>query len=959
MANLILFGLILVVAKLWFEVGRLKARVVEFEAARIFEDTADAAYPVYSVNPVEPTAVAPLAADDVPEPLAAPMLAPVDQQSDEEQPAIADEHGTAPRFAIPRIGFEELFGRKLPIWAGGATLAVASFLIVKYSIEVGLLRPIVRVILGLLFGTALIAGAELALRKDELVRDARVRQALAGAGVATLYASILVAANLYHLIGPMTAFVGMALTTALAGGLSLRFGAPSAVLGLIGGLAAPALVGSTTPDVPLLSAYLALAVAGLCGLSRSQRWGWLGIGALVGGFGWGGLMIVSGALDSAASLSIGALLLLLGILLPALSFAGPRNAAMRLLASLAACIQLAVLVALGGFGMLQWGLFALISIALVWLVPRDAKLRDLSSIGLTVAILLLFGWPSPPMDRLAFVIAGMTTIYGGAAGWRIWRDRARLADAGEVAALAIAIMLVPAFHYALADRTVALLALLGAGLAGVVAFLGWSCPTRRDDGRFAIVTTTVAALVALALAAIAPAWAVAPAIAIVAVLTLCFSQAAADWRIERNAWGFGAMSLCAATIALHVFALRAVGLGDPGTVPDALRWLVPALGAAIFAWRGRIRFAGRIAQPIAVLFFYVGVAQLLPHALLPLVPAAMLAGFTLDRRLWPALMAATALVCGWAAIPFGTWLIAAFGSLVAVPVFVSALPTLHDTVLRLAVPALALALAARRSASPLPRLLALCAAATLATISAHIAYKHLFAIADLAGFVREGLAERTMWEALLGIAALAALRRARLVAYILAAASLGHFLLFSALYHNPLWAHQAVGDWPVLNLLLPAYALAFAILWAAGRVDLPPVADRARGGVQMALIILFAASSLRQLIHGSLLVEGMVGQGEDIARSVLLILLALGFLGHGIQAGKRDWRIASLVLMLAAVTKVFLFDASGLDGVMRIGSFAALGFSLIGLGWLYARYLPDASGLTEASHLPPTTGQGE
>lgn len=59
----------------------------------------------------------------------------------------------------------------------------------------------------------------------------------------------------------------------------------------------------------------------------------------------------------------------------------------------------------------------------------------------------------------------------------------------------------------------------------------------------------------------------------------------------------------------------------------------------------------------------------------------------------------------------------------------------------------------------------------------------------------------------------------------------------------------------------------------------------------------------------------------------------------GIRRGLRDWRIASLVLMLVAVGKVFLFDASGLEGLLRIVSFLALGVSLIGIGWLYSRYL--------------------
>jgi uncharacterized membrane protein len=59
----------------------------------------------------------------------------------------------------------------------------------------------------------------------------------------------------------------------------------------------------------------------------------------------------------------------------------------------------------------------------------------------------------------------------------------------------------------------------------------------------------------------------------------------------------------------------------------------------------------------------------------------------------------------------------------------------------------------------------------------------------------------------------------------------------------------------------------------------------------------------------------------------------------GWRGAPHDWRIASLVLMLAAVAKVFLFDAAGLTGLLRIASFLALGFSLIGIGWVYSRFL--------------------
>ncbi|HEX8938028.1 MAG TPA: DUF2339 domain-containing protein, partial [Sphingomicrobium sp.] len=257
------------------------------------------------------------------------------------------------------IGFEELFGRRLPIWAGGITLAIAGVLIVKLSIESGLLKPIVRVISGLIFGAALICSAELALRFEGRIRDPRVRQALCGAGVASLYASILVAVDLYHLLQPLTAMLGMAGVTVLALFLSTRFGPASALLGLTGGLAAPAMIGSAEPNVPLLSVYLALAVSGLCALSHRERWAWLGISALIGGFGWGVVLLLGGILDKPSEISLGLYLLLLGAAIPALGFAGRRKNQIRLVAGVAAAAQMAALVATGGFALINWGLFAL------------------------------------------------------------------------------------------------------------------------------------------------------------------------------------------------------------------------------------------------------------------------------------------------------------------------------------------------------------------------------------------------------------------------------------------------------------------------------------------------------------------------------------------------------------------------------------------------------------------------
>lgn len=851
--------------------------------------------------------------------------------------------------------FEDVFGRHLPIWAGGITLAVAGFLIVKYSIDAGLLSPLVRVICGLLFGAGLIAAAEAALRNEEKVGDARIRQALSGAGIATLYAAILVAANLYHLVAPITAFTGLAAVTALAAILSMRFGAPSAVLGLVGGLAAPALVGTGSPNLPLLATYLALTVGGLCALGRSQRWWWLGALAVTGGFGWGLLLIAGGLHDVAATLAVGTLTLVLAIGFPLL-LTGAQARTFQLISALAGCAQIAAIVATGGFAGLDWGLFALISIAIVWLSRREAQFADAPLAGLATGILLTIAWPDPAEAMLAFVLGGGAAIYGVPALWRLWRSDGRLGDAVQIAAIALAAVVVPIAHYwdQTGRMTFVPLALLGAAIAGAAAAAGWRNAARTRDARFATVAIMALGLGLAAAGLALPVWALAPATAVVGLAALLLAKASSDPRIEHSAYAFAFAALAFLLGANGIDEVeRAAALIDiAGTLSACLRWLVPALVALGFARWSSEAGIRQLGQGAAVLLGYVAAAQLVPQMWLALVPAATLAALALSGSRAPlaALGTAMLLSAGWALQPIGTWLAGAGGALVSEPFFVTALPAPIEVAVRIVAPMAALVLLLWRGALPArEREIGAIVATLLGTIVLHVAWKHGFAIDSDARFVRFGLAERTLWEMLLAGAAWLAWRAgARRVAEGLGAAALLHFGWFTVLVHNPLWALQAVGPW-----LVPAYATALLLLdWSARAVP-GAMADRARDWARMALIVLLAGSLLRQAFHGSLLAVGPTIQSEDICRSLLAILLAIGFLQWGIRRGLRDWRIASLLLMLGAVGKVFLFDAAGLDGLLRIASFAALGFSLIGMGWLYSRYLPDAppeTPLTDESH---------
>ena len=381
----------------------------------------------------------------------------------------------------------------------------------------------------------------------------------------------------------------------------------------------------------------------------------------------------------------------------------------------------------------------------------------------------------------------------------------------------------------------------------------------------------------------------------------------------------------------------------------------------LFAMRAQLRGVRIVAQGTALLIGYGAVAQFAPVTLLPLLSPAALAALAFascrlnSPRLAPAAAASVALIAAWAFVPVVIWSGAAMLSLGGVPLVIDAAQLTPAIIAKqILVPAAAFALALWQCRAQLPRKIRLAlglAASVLAVIGVHALYRIGFAQIIGDDFIRFGLAQRLVWEALqIGCGWLlwrspTAPARTWLAPLLIGAGTL-HAFWFTLLLHNPLWAEQAVGALPLANLLLPAFGLVFIGFWLL-RTMLPSYAERAERPFQlivMALVAGFAWATLRQLFHGSLLVDPGVFDAEDILRSILAIGLAVGFLLWGIRTQQRDWRIASLVLLIGAVGKVFLFDASGLEGLMRIASFVALGFSLIGIGWLYSRQLGRDAG---------------
>jgi uncharacterized membrane protein len=965
---LVILGLVVVSFRLRGRLQALELQVAELSLGRRFADDMTGFEPQMGevdaspfADPVgdtmtradwdiEPPTESLLEPELEPEP-GAPLAAPSDHA-----PEPASDSGVEEVASPGNFSFEELFGRRLPIWAGGITLAVAGVLIVKLSIEAGFLSPTVRVICGALFGLLLIAGAEIAYRFEEKVRDVRVRQALAGAGVASLYSSCLMAANMYQLIGPVPAMLGMAAVTALALFLSIRFGAPSALLGLVGGLSAPALIGSDNPNVPLLSLYLALAVGGLCALSRSQKWAWLGVSALVGGFGWGLLLVLGGALDVSGSVSVAVLLLLLGVGFPAMTLAGGLNDQLRLGASVIAAAQMAALVATGGFTMLNWGLFALISVAMIWLANREPMLRPAPAIGTIITLGLLAAWPEAPPRSFAIVLGGALLIYGAPAHRRLWSPAGSLIEGGQIAALTVGGFLIALLQFQDLSRSshaIGYLALGLAGIAGTSGMLGWNNPGRREDGRFALLASAAAFLLCASASLLFVDWTIALAVTIVGLGVLLLGQRAHDRRLEPVGW---IIALIGVGLLEFVAVLDDAFTGDKNSLP----LMAEAAVVGLLAGRGTFRPAKMIAQFVAPLLFYQGIYPHVPDAAEPALAGAALVGLAWwasrmrDERLVPAMLATVLIMVGWALEPLAQWFASALLSVAGQPVLVSGVPGVKTVLTRFLAPALLIAIAVnvpRNRFRDMERWAAFALAGMFALVGTHSLYKQLFDIASRHDFVSHGVAERLVWEIALLAAGAGLLKlRRREFALVPLALATAHWLFYGLLLHNPLWSEQAVGGLPVLNLIVPLYAFALPVLAVLKRDEqLRALAPRRGLAVaEMLLILLFSASLLRQMFHGSILTVHGLSQVEDIARSILAIGLAIGFLLWGIARNNRDWRIGSLVLMLCAVCKVFLWDASGLEGLLRIASFVALGFSLIGIGWLYSRSLRRTDPLTSS-----------
>ncbi len=821
----------------------------------------------------------------VPEPPRTPVAITVPAITSTAPPA-----GTSPS----ERSLEEEIGAGWSVWVGGLALALGGLLLVRYSIEQGLVGPHVRVAMGALLALAL-AGAGEYLRRSErdlalpVVPRAHIPSVLTSAATIVAFGTAYAAHALYHFLDPAAAFLLLGAIGIGALLAALVHGPAQAGVGLVGSFAAPLLVSSAAPNPWPVVAYLAVVATAAYALARLRQWLWLGAATVAGVVAWGlVLMIPAGTLsstwatpalahvliqaalaafflgiepnagrpdeeaspDPVAAIGLFALSVLLLIVLDNVEpdVAGFIPHVLIFLGILAATgvlsAPVAVALLLGGFvvlgTMLSWPALA------PWPPPRQPFTREIGEfLRLPANISTFLGFAALTSLGLAL-----------AAGWRMLRGSKLPAETMGIYAAAatlppLLVLIVAYLRVTQFDQSIPF-ALAGVVLGALFAFGAELFIRRAGDQPPPSMNLAVGVLAAAAIAALA--------LALTAAL-------------ERGYL----------TVAFALAALGAAYVSTRRDIP-ALRYAVIALGALVLA---------RVAY---------------------------------DPRIMGASVGST---------PIFNWLLYGYG-----------------------VPAAAFALSAsvlrKRNAGDLA--VRICDGLAVLFTALLVTYqiRHFLYRGDPlhagSGHVELGL-QATSSLGLSYVLSRLDLARAnpvfRIAATIFGVIAGVVALIGLGLAENPLFQRDPVMGRTMLSSLVIGYlipGLMAALVARTARGVRPEW--YVTGIAVLAVLLLFGYVSLevRHAFQGEILHwQRHTGGGEHWAYSLAWLGLGLIILAYGFWQGSKPARVASAALVVLAVLKVFLFDLSGLSGLWRPLSFISLGIVLIGIGMAYQRLLFPAS----------------
>lgn len=762
------------------------------------------------------------------------------------------------------------------VWIGGVAIAIGGLLFVKYAYDNGLISPPLQIVLGLLLGAALVfAGDTLHRRTPAAAQPNYVPAALSAAGLATAFGSIYAAYALYELVAPTTAFIGLALLALGALALSLRQGPFIAALGLLGSYVTPMMISSPDPSGWSFFPYLLIILGASFAVLRKRPWWWLGYAGISGSALWAFLWL-GGPFEVSDTVPIGLFAL---------------------------CIGAVSLFAISGRSILG-----------------SASGSLLNPMGMT--------------DSLKIGSIG-----------------------GVAAALVLAALVVKSGHSGLA------LTLFFIGMAGIAA-LSWC---KQGDT------------------------AAAPAAALLSFIVLMVWEQAAfnEWAMDESGlWssllGGDAQPYLRWMLAAGT-AFTALGLAGVFKKSPPMTWGILAAGSALLflfgAW-GRVdgllsdtswALLGALAAAVLLAAVWLRRGKITANednftAGILAIGSAGLLLFAEDRMLngvWLTIgMAVLASAYAFSTRTLAVTLLgpiaAALGSLTALRLFVSRELWNDDRTLPLGqhwpfygygIPVVLFYFAARwlkssghtKSATALEGI-SLGLAISLVSLELRVLISGGLTtdepqLLEVAAHILTwlGAAYGLMYRQQL-FSSLISLWGAR----ILIGASLAAIVFVSLGSLNPIVTEDPVPGNVVFNALLLAYLAPVVLLGfilrrleALGWLQFRP----AVGILALVLAMTYVTLETKRVFQGHVLVAWSLSGAESYAYSAVWLVSALALFAAGIKLGRQYIRYAGLAVMVLVVLKVFLWDMSGLEGLYQIGSFLGLGLSLVGIGWLYQRFV--------------------
>ncbi|TIO07465.1 DUF2339 domain-containing protein [Mesorhizobium sp.] len=789
--------------------------------------------------------------------------------------------------AARQTDVETALGTRWAVWVGGIALALGGLFLIRYTIEAGIFGPGVRLVMAAMLGLVLVATGEFIRRTGFRVpvqgaTGAYIPAILTAAGAFILFGTVYAAYGIYGFIGPALAFTLLGAIGVATIAAALVHGQALAGIGLLGAMVTPMLVASQAPSPWALFGYLAIVLAATGVIARMRDWGLLMAAAFIGTGLWT-VFYMTDAPD--ANLSI--ILFIDAITLAVLAF--------------------------------------------VWLGRRGGEAEPARG----------FDWP--------LIAPG---FFVGLSAMVLFIDPAYGATGDALRGTALIAALVAVALY----RPLALALLHAAGLATVLVYLGIIPPTSivSDFSGGALGVEGLPAAVADTLM-----------LRIGIFLGLVFIGA-----------GFWAARNLAASAKIRAASWAAWGVAAPlvilltlwfslGNLDRDLAYAtVAALLVVVFAIGGEWIAQGE-EPPLrggAAVSFALGGAAV---ATLLMLYMAFGSGWT--TILLGAAAIVPALATRWRAYPVLGWIsvgavIAVLGRVAFDPTivgaeFLSTTPVFNWLLPGYGVPALAFGFAAwqlARTTNGRPRLAMEAGTALFALLTVAMLVRH----AMHGGVIDTGAATLTE-QAIYTLIAIGAgailvaidlrspssvLRYGSLAAGVVSVAFVvvQHFLVL-----NPLFTDESTGRIPVFNLLflaylLPAVAAGGLALYAR---DVRPKWYAAMLALVAALLAFaYATLSVRRLFKGEFIgLWSGLGQLETYTYSALWLIIGVALLTAGVWLKSQVLRIASAALISVAVLKVFLFDMSELEGVLRALSFIGLGAVLIGIGLFYQRLLTRAA----------------